>query len=246
MEIQNKLKNALPELWTVLIKYDLIGTVDDEELLEYLQMTKQQRKEQELLKQHLENFYHIWQNDKGIYLSYLPAPDKAKGRRPVTATTREKLERKIIDFYLNRNSEQEEQKRKNSLCTLRAVYPLWLKLKGLETTASTYIRRIDTDWKKYYLEDAIIDTDIRTLSKLSLKEWALTKIRTLELTKRQYYNMSMIIRQCLDYAAEQGLIPSNPYNDFTIEGKLFRKVKKPKDDTQVFLKSERPLIEAEA
>lgn len=48
-----------------------------------------------------------------------------------------------------------------------------------------------------------------TLSKMSLKEWSLTKIRTLELTKRQYYNMSMIIRQCLDYAAEQGLIPSN-------------------------------------
>lgn len=150
------------------------------------------------------------------------------------------------DFYLNRElAETKEQEQKN-LSTLRAVYPLWLKLKGLETNASTYIRRIDTDWKKYYLDDPIIDMDMRTFTKAQLKEWALTAIRKNGLTKTQYYNMSVIIRQALDYAADHGLIEANPYNQFTVEAKLFKKVKKPDDCTQVFLKTERPLIEAEA
>ena len=74
----------------------------------------------------------------------------------------------------------------------------------------------------------------------------MTKIRTMDLTKRQYYNMSVIIRQCLDYAADHGMISVNPYNQFKVDAKLFRKVKKPDDNTQVFLKNERPLIESEA
>ena len=132
------------------------------------------------------------------------------------------------------------------MSTLRAIYPQWLKLKGLETTATSYIRRIDDDWKAYYLNDAIIDKDIREFTKADLKEWALTKIRGKSLTKKQYYNMALIIRHSLDYAVDRGMLPSNPYNDFKIDGKLFRKVKKPNDDTQVFLTTERPLIEAEA
>lgn len=220
--------------------------IDAEELSEAIAMTKQQKFEKAILKQHIENFYHIWQNKQGVYLTYLPAPDKPKGRKPVTATTQEGLERKIIDFYLNQDAEEAKRKEQERLSTLRAVYSKWLSLKSLETTASTYIRRIDTDWKKYYLGDLIIDADIRTFTKASLKEWALQKIRSMELTKRQYYNMTVIIRQCLDYAVDHGLIPVNPFNQFKIESKLFRKVKKPEDQTQVFLKAERPLIEAEA
>lgn len=236
---ENLNKSDLLSLLKQVLSFDTIDT-STEELLDYINMTKQQKKEQELLKQHIENFYHIWQNDKGIYLSYLPAADKPKGRKPVTATTQEKLERKIIDFYLQQESEQD------NISTLRNLYPQWLRYKNLETNATTYIRRIDTDWKKYYVDDTIIDKDIRRLTKADLKEWALTKIRTMDLTKRQYYNMSVIIRQCLDYAADHGMISVNPYNQFKVDAKLFRKVKKPDDNTQVFLKNERPLIESEA
>ena len=155
---ENLNKSDLLSLLKQVLSFDTIDT-STEELLDYINMTKQQKKEQELLKQHIENFYHIWQNDKGIYLSYLPAADKPKGRKPVTATTQEKLERKIIDFYLQQESEQD------NISTLRNLYPQWLRYKNLETNATTYIRRIDTDWKKYYADDTIIDKDIRRLTK---------------------------------------------------------------------------------
>lgn len=235
-----------------MYKYDIMD-LDTEELLELINMIKQEKQEQAILKEHIENFYHIWTNNKGIYLSYLPAPGKPKNRKPVTATTREKLERKIINFYLEleRKKKEEvkkahEEEEKNKLSTLRKLYPVWLKYKSLETTATNYIRRIDTDWKKYYLNDPIIDVDIHDFTKATLKEWALSVIRNHDLTKTQYYNMSIIIRQCLEYAVDCELISINPYSQFTIAGKLFKKLKKPEDNKRVFLTTEQPLIIAEA
>lgn len=238
------------EIWTFLTKSGIIN-LDTEELLEAINMTKRQKKEQGILKQHIENFYHIWQNDKGIYLTYIPDPNKPKGRKPLTAGTEDKLNQKIIDFYLNREKEEDEaqkreQKKRENPSTLREIYPLWLNLKSYETTASSYMRRIDSDWIKFYLHDPIIDIDIHNFTKALLKEWALKLIREKNLTKTQYYNMSVIMRQCLDYAVDHEVHTVNPFRQFKVEGKLFRKVKKPDDDTQVFLTYERPLIEQEA
>lgn len=228
------------EICTNLIKNGIIE--DEKELLEYIEMTKKQKKEQDILKQHIEKFYHIWQNNKGVYLTYLPAPDKPKGRKPVSATTQEKLERKVIDFYMS----QTDCKKPEEVLTLRKLYPKWLQFKSLETTNTSYIRRIDDDWRRFYLNDPIIDRDIRKFTKVELRTWALSKIREENLTKRRYYSMTVIIRQALNYAVDSDMLPANLFNTFTVDAKLFRKVRKPEDSSQVFLKDERPLIESEA
>lgn len=246
MYIFNNKSNEIPQnKSTFLSKCDIID-LDTEELLELYNMKKQQKIENAIIQEHIENFYHIWTNDKGTFLSYLPDSTKPKGRKPVTATTKEKLERKIIDFYLELEQNEKNQKEQERLSTIRSIYPLWLNIKSLETKATSYIRRIDNDWNAYYSTDPIIDMDTRTFTKAILKEWALNKVRDNELTKTQYYNMSMIIRQCLDYAVDHELIPLNPYNQFTVDKKLLKKVKQPEDGTQVFLTNERPLIECEA
>lgn len=237
----HKISNEKAEtIWSFLEQSGIMN-LDTGELSELIEITKQQKLEKAILKEHIENFYHIWQNDKGVYLTYLPAKDKPKGRKAVSASTQERLERKIIDFYLEQKKEEEQ-----GTITLRKLYPQWLKIKSLETTASTYIRRIDNDWKRYYEADPIIDKDIKKFTKAYLKEWALSKIREKSLTKKQYYNMAVIIRHILEYAVENEWIPTNLYKSFKIEGKLFRKVKKPEDETQVFLITEQPMIEAEA
>lgn len=237
------------ETLSFLGKCDIMN-VSTDELLEYIDMTKKQKHEQELLQQHIDNFYHIWTNENGAFLTYLPAPDKPKKRKSISANTEERLCRKIIDFYLELECKEQEAadkaKKEEELISLRSLYPEWLTLKGYETTASGYIRRIDSDWVKFYLDDPIIDVDIHMFTKATLKEWALKLIRNKELTKTQYYNMSIIIRQVLDYAVDHGLITLNPFREFKVEGKLFRKIKKPEDHTQVFLTDERPLVEAEA
>ena len=137
----NEIEKNSSDLWTFLTKIGIIEDVEVKELLEYIAMTKQQKREQEILQKHIENFYHIWQNDKGVYLSYLPAPDKPKGRKPVSATTREKLERKLIDFYLSQEAEKEEKTGKNTP-TLRTLLPsLYLPLRLCLTPSTLRPRR---------------------------------------------------------------------------------------------------------
>lgn len=45
-----------------------------------------------------------------------------------------------------------------------------------------------------------------------LDEWAHNLIATNDLTKKQYYNMAVIMRQLLDYAVYVELIPDNPFS----------------------------------
>ena len=102
-------KNEL--IWSFLAKCDIMD-IDTGELSEYIEMTKKEKHEKAILQEHIENFYHIWENNKGVYLSYLPAPGKPKNRKSVSASTLEKLERKIIDFYLNKEKLEQENDRK--------------------------------------------------------------------------------------------------------------------------------------
>ena len=100
--IENCKENDRQALLKEILDADILG-LSTEELLEYINMNKQQKKEQELLKQHIENFYHIWQNKNGVYLSYLPASDKPKGRWPVRPPHWKSWSRKSFIFICNRN-----------------------------------------------------------------------------------------------------------------------------------------------
>ena len=55
------------------------------------------------------------------------------------------------------------------------------------------------------------------------------------------------MRQALEYAVDLGIITENPFSSIRIDGKrMFRKVKKKADDTQVFLSNEIPRIQEQA
>ena len=122
---------------------------------------------------------------------------------------------------------------------METFYPTWLKYKALHTNSETYVSRIDSDWKAYYVGTKIIKEPLRKLDKLALDVWAHELIKTHSMTKTQYYNCTVIIRQALDYAADLKLILENPFKYVKIDGKrMFRKVKKKPDATQVYLTAE--------
>ena len=59
------------------------------------------------------------------------------------------------------------------------------------------------------------------------------------MTKTCYYNMSMIIRQCLDYAVSTlKILPANTFRYVRINTKMLKKFVKKDDETQVFLNDE--------
>ena len=185
--------------------------------------------------------YEIWQASDGRWKTYLPDSSKKSGRRLIAKSTLKKLEKEIINFYKSLDDAKQADK-----ITLRTFYQTWLDYKKLQTRSTMYIRRIDSDWDNYYSNDELIDIPLVSLDYAYLQEWALKKIRKQGLTKKQYYNMAIIIRQSLDYAVLKKIVNENLFSKVRIDSKLFKIKKKPDDETQVFLIDEQPLIEAEA
>lgn len=185
--------------------------------------------------------YKTWQGTDGKWRTYLPDASKKDGRRLVKKVTEEKLNDAIVEYY-----QSQEKQSKSKKITLKTWYQTWLDYKKLQTRSTMYIRRIASDWDNYYKNDPLIDIPLTQLEYDVLQEWALKKVRLHELTKKQYYNMTVIIRQSLDYAVQKKMIVENPFSNIHIDSKLFKVKRKPADETQVFLMDEQPQIEAEA
>ena len=183
----------------------------------------------------------ITQNKDGRFSTYLPDEDKPGKRRKLVKADRKTLEREIIKFYKER-----EQKRALANISLKDFYPEWHQYKSLHSGSSAYMRNIDGLWRKYYAKDSLIDRPLAELDEYDLDVWAHEKIRQHSLTKTQYYNMTLIIRQSLELARKKGILPINPFNSFKVDSKLFRPIVKKADAKQVFLTEEQPLIESAA
>ena len=168
---------------------------------------------------------------------------KKTGRRLIAKRQKDKLIAEIISKYAQI---EDEQYMDNNLYTLEKIFPMWLKYKSTQTDASSYSKRIIVDWNKFYKDNYIISIPITNLKYLTVNEWAHNIVKEYSLNKKQYYNMSIIIRQCLDYAVELGVIDINPFSRVKIKKTLFTKKQKPSNDSQVFLKSEQQKLCDEA
>ncbi len=173
----------------------------------------------------------IWQAKDGRWKTHLPDTN----RKLIAKSSLEELEQIIIDFYY----EKEKQERLKQ-ATLEKLYPDWLEYKQIKSSSATYGPRLDCDWKRYYQNDAIIRVPIVDMDDFMLETWAYKLIdrNQPKMTKKQYYNVTTIIRGILDYAVRIKIIPTNPFRLFKIGTGRFRKSDKKKSETQVYLENE--------
>lgn len=213
------------EMLTFLSESDIINMGDVQELM------AKKRYDDYLKKVHS---YTIWQASDGRWKSYIPDASASKGRKLIAKSSETALKEYLCSFYKGT-----EQPSSQDGPTLRKLYPEWLEYKKLHTNAESYILRIQTDWKTYYDNTPIIDIPIRQLDKLTLDKWVHSLIQTHHMTKTKYYNVTVIMRQALLYAVDLGIIESSPLAKVKVDGKrMFQKVKKKPDHTQVFLDKE--------
>lgn len=192
------------------------------------------KKREELLKRHK---YTIWQGTDGSWRTYVYDPSKKYNRRMVKKNSKEKIE----DIAIQDVMRCEENNKRTAPKTLKEIFPEWIAYKRKHTESTSYIKRITADWKRFYsYQTDFINKPITDFTKIELDNWAHDMIRELGLTKKQYYNMSIILRQELDYAVEQHYIKENVFQQVKINTKLFRKVKKKPGETQVYLVDEVP------
>jgi integrase len=210
------------------------GIINLSDVQQKVDMTKKQR----ALQKHK---YNIWEGKNGYWYTYLPCDNNPTKRKQIKRKTKLKLEEAIISIYIE--DDKQDQMKKVSL---KSIYHEWLNYKSLHTNASSSIRRIDCDWTKYYLNDPIIDIPLVQMDRLMLDKWAHKKIKDYQMTRTEYYNMSIILRQSLIYAVDKKILVESPFTDVKINTKLLRKVRKKDDHTQVYLNNEQKLIEQEA
>lgn len=201
------------------------GIIDTALVREKIEMQKRK----ELLERHP---YSIWEGKDKKWRTYLP--DEEKGRRLVKRNSEKDIQDCVIEYW-KRNSEEDKQKRIAKEISLKKIFPDWLNYKQIHTNSTSYTKKITADWKKYYAcQPDFIDMPLQKMTSMFLDEWAHVMIKKFELTKKAYYNMSMILRQCLDYAVECGYIAENVFSGIKINTKMFRRIKKKSGDSQVY------------
>ncbi len=176
--------------------------------------------------------YAIYQGKDGRWRTHIRDCDKPEKRRLLVKPTLESLEDAIVDAYLGLGQ-------KGDKVTIRKLYPRWIEHKRLYTNSEAYIFRIESEWTKHYKNSDIVDVPIVKLNKLELEEWAHRLIKTHFMTRKQYYNSTLIIRQLLEYAVDLGIISTNPYALVKVNaGRMFRQERKKPNETQVYTRSE--------
>lgn len=80
-----------------------------------------------------------------------------------------------------------------SVCCIWHIRLHWYRCRAL---LPERIPKNDQDWKRYYLQDDIIDKPMYALTVQKLKDWAHKKIEDNHLNKRDYYNMAIVMKQC--------------------------------------------------
>lgn len=218
--------------------------LSDKELLNYalqngiidfntIQMQIAMNKRKKYLEKHE---FKIWQGNNGLWYSYLP--DQEKGRRLIKRKSQKEIEDIVIDYYKSQD-EEEKQRKLTQKINLLLIFPEWLDFKQIHTDSTSYIKRITADWSRFYeKETELINMPLKNMTKLFLDEWAHGMIKKHSLTKKAYYNMSIILRQCLDYAVEKGYLEENEFAKVKINTKLFVRTKKKTSDTQVYNENE--------
>ena len=209
--------------------------------LDNVQQAMINAKKEEILSKHK---YKIFQGSDGRWKTTVPDETKKSGRRIIAKSDYNDFINELVAFY--DSIEDNSNSINESLCTLTDILPKWLELKEVHTDSGSYIKRIYVDWNKYYKGKDIANIPVQNMTQIYLDKWVHQTIKDYNLTRNQYYNMSIIIRQCLDYCCQLNILQSNPFRDVKINKKLFRKVRKPKSKTQVFLVKEQLLLFNEA
>lgn len=196
--------------------------------------------------------YSIWEGKDSKWRTYIYDATKSNNRRLIKRNSFDEIGDFLVKNYKLKNAKKDTTAR---TVTLRSLYPEWIRYKLLHVNSPNTIVRIQNDWNRYYADTEIVDIPIKNLTYLILDNWTHTmvkfgnaipsksnrhkkKVMLPNMSQKQFGRISIIMRQGLNYAVKKGLIKKNPFLEIEIDRNLFRKDKKKKDDTQVYLINE--------
>ncbi len=187
------------------------------------------KRKEKILREHP---YPITQGKDGRYRTYVK--EDGQKRKQIAKSTYEDVLDVLYDFY-----EYKVVSTVNAKPTVEDLYPQWIELKKLHAAAPTYLKRIQSNWNNWYEGKEIVKRPVDELTKLDMDVFLHELIQGVNQKKKEFYNISMIMRQVLDYAVDADIIEKNPMRKVRVDGRhVFVPEKKKKNETQVFTREE--------
>ena len=181
------------------------------------------------------------------YIRYEETSDGSSVRKKIVKPSEEDLIDYLYLLYSNQLVEETGQEKKSSVPSLIDLYPEWLEYKRRHGAAETYIKRINSDWKTYYLTDDLFSRPISELKTFDLDEWAHRIIKENAMTAKKYTNATVIAREALNFAVDKELLEVNPFLKVKVHGRqMFVRDRKKEAKTQVYTPDETAAIVKEA
>lgn len=209
-----------------LLKYAVENGIID---LALVQNEKEMHDRKEILKAHP---YSIYEGKDKNWYTYLP--DEKTGRKKVKATTEEKIEKRVVDYW----KEQAENP------TVGDIFYQWVeaKLEYGEISKASY-DRYKIDFEKYFKN--VKGKKIKDITEDFFDSFIRGTIRDFELTPKAYSNFRTLIYGIFKYAKRKKYISySITYvvKDIEISKKAFKRTIKKASD-QVYLPDEKDTME---
>ncbi|MBQ4340194.1 MAG: hypothetical protein IJC41_04255, partial [Firmicutes bacterium] len=171
---------------------------------------------------------------EGRWFTYLPKKN-GSGRKRFARTREEDLIDYLYRFYRDMYEPYSEK-------TVPDLYDEWLKYKFVQTNRMNTVHRIDTDYRRYYvnepLSQKIMTTPLTKLTRFDIKEWGYSLVDKYDLTRRSFGNITVILKQMYDMLVDKEIISFNPFSGIRFDSRRFRSVVKKPADTQIFYADE--------
>ena len=154
---------------------------------------------QNILKEYQEKYYRL--EKRNLWAVKVPCATAKDGRKMFQARTKELLDEKLKNYFLNETDKEEY--------LFETVFKKFLEQAKNERAAGT-VHRYSVDWNRYFADSDLPKTDIRTITVGGLKKTFIAIAKQHNVTKRQYRDFKTLANKIFDFAVENELVDRNP------------------------------------
>ena len=200
---------------------DCVSLSIDEVLEDDMTMKEAKKKlETIILENHKYKIYYS-ESEKS-WRTYLPDDTKANKRRPIKRSSKQNLEKAIIEHYKAKN-------RVN--ISLSELFAEWMIYRRDETSAkSATIRKNKSEWNKLYKDSVLADMRVADITPIILIRFFRKLTKDREYTRQTVTNARSLLSGMFSYAVEEEIISHNPILDVDFKKFSYKPVERQSDN----------------
>ena len=193
--------------------------VDIEDVLNKIETMKNQ----EILNRH---HYAISQGSNGRWYTYLPDANRPNGRRQIAKSSKEKIEKEVVQYYKQKDKEESQRN-----IQLRDLYVCWMHWRKENGTDAKTIQENQNEWKRFLEKHPLSNKRVVDLEMSDIESVFLDITVNHSITYKRMTNVKSLLNGVFKHAVRLKLITHSPmaeldYKQFRTRCKLTNPPKK--------------------